>query len=60
MPTYRVPVRVKLQGFIEVEAADPALAEDLANDLDSYGDFRTDTADWVDWEPYGEPKEVEL
>lgn len=59
MPTYRVPVRVTVSGYIDVNADDPSLAADAAADLGSYDDFNISHAEWIDWDSYGEPEEVE-
>jgi hypothetical protein len=59
MPTYRIPVRVKINGYLVVEAADSRLALESAHDLDAYESFDSSRAEWADWGPFGEPVEVE-
>lgn len=58
MPTYRVPVRVTVQGYLEIEADDPFLASKEADSLDAFEDFDLSTGEWVGWEVAGEPREM--
>jgi hypothetical protein len=56
--TYLVPVRLVLEGSIQVSARSPEEAREAANDLASYdGDF-LGNASYVDWGPEGFPREV--